>query len=248
MIISVDHKALEWVIKVYLAQDKVAIQEILDGVDVHSVNKERFNLPTRLVSKTFLFRWIFGGSAYAYAHDPEFTPTSSSVDFWQNVIDTGYAKYQGIAEFDARIMDEVGESGVYISPSGAHFHFKPYKNKRGEWVLPKTKIYNYPVQHLGAKFVQLSRISLANRMGLFDENGLYCKSKLINTVHDDIWLDCPEEELKGIDKDGKSCYNILSTIDSVFEDLPANFERSFKQPFNLPAKYEIKTLTGEQIK
>jgi hypothetical protein len=72
-------------------------------------------------------------------------------------------------------------------------------------------------------------------------------SKLVNTVHDDIWLDVPPQELKGVDNSGKECYNIGLTIKEVFDDLPANFERAFKVPFNLPCRYEIKTLTGEQI-
>ena len=31
MIVTVDAKALEWRVKVFLSQDKVALQEILDG-------------------------------------------------------------------------------------------------------------------------------------------------------------------------------------------------------------------------
>lgn len=247
MIISVDHKGLEWVVAVYLSQDKVGIQEIWDGVDQHEDNRKRFNLPSRLIAKTFVFRLIYGGSAYSYANDPEFSGVSASIDFWQDVIDRFYAKYSGLAEWHRRIMDDVGRTGKYESFTGRVYAFPPYQNKRGEWVLPRTKILNYPVQGLGADIVQLSRLSLAKRIGLFG-SGEQIRSKLVNTVHDDIWLDTPEEELRGLDKHGNSCYNVKYTIKEVFEDLPRNFERTYKREFNLPLRYEIKTITGEELK
>ena len=56
MIINGDAKALEWVAGTFLSQDKLAIQEIWDGVDQHSVNMNAFKLPSRLIAKKFVFR------------------------------------------------------------------------------------------------------------------------------------------------------------------------------------------------
>lgn len=248
MIISVDHKGLEWVTAVYLSQDKVGIDEISQGVDQHADNQSRFGLPSRLIAKTFVFRLIYGGSAFAYANDPIFMPVSTSVDFWQGVIDEFYRKYYGLAEWHGRIVLEVGRTGKYESVSGRVYNFQPYQKASGEWKLPRTKILNYPVQGLGADIVMLSRISLWNRVRAAGVDIGPIKSKFVNTVHDDIWIDAPDCELTGLDKDGKECYNIVSEIDGVFQDLPKNFERAFKVPFNLPCRFEIKTLTGEQIK
>mgnify|MGYP001599047267 CR=1 FL=1 len=94
MLIKLDAKMLEWVCAVWLSQDKVGMQEIIAEEDVHANNAERFKLPTRLVAKTFLFRLIYGGGAYSYAHDPDFTDVSTSEKFWQRVIDESYDKYQ----------------------------------------------------------------------------------------------------------------------------------------------------------
>lgn len=248
MIISVDHSGLEWVTAVYLSQDKVGIDEINQGIDQHSDNQKRFGLPSRLIAKTFVFRLIYGGSAYAYANDPIFMPVSADVAFWQRVIDEFYSKYYGLAEWHRRIVEDVGRTGKYESVSGRVYHFEPYQTNSGEWKLPRTKILNYPVQGLGADIVMLSRISLWKRTVAATTHWTNIGSKFVNTVHDDIWLDCPDCELKGLDKDEKECYNIVSEIDGVFQDLPKNFERAFKVPFNLPCRYDIKTLTGEQIK
>jgi len=57
MIVNCDVKALEVVTAAYLSQDKVMCQEIRDNVDIHENNRVRFNLPTRLIAKTFKFRF-----------------------------------------------------------------------------------------------------------------------------------------------------------------------------------------------
>ncbi len=72
MIINVDAKGLEWVVGTFLCQDKIAIQEIRDGVDQHKGNQIAFKLTGwedaqaglkteqsvlgRLIAKIFVFR------------------------------------------------------------------------------------------------------------------------------------------------------------------------------------------------
>ena len=250
MIISVDHKQLEWVSAAYLSQDPVAMQEIWDGVDLHAENQARFNLPTRVVAKTFLFQLIYckeDTAAWSFAHNPKFNHVSKSLDYWQEVIDGFYTKYERLfIGWHKELMEGVENTGKYEAIDGRVYHFEPYK-KGEEWVLPKTKIYNYPVQGLGAAIVKLSRISLWKRVQDAGQESPV-SIEFVNTVHDDIWIDTHSKHLKGLDKDGNPCYNILIEIDGVFKDLPKNFERCFKREFNLPTRYEIKTLTGEQIK
>ena len=89
MLLQADAKQLEWIGATYLSQDKVAIDEILREVDMHSENQKRFKLPSRLIAKTFVFRLIYGGSAYSYAHDPDFRDIGNE-SFWQDVIDAFY--------------------------------------------------------------------------------------------------------------------------------------------------------------
>ncbi len=56
MIVNADAKALEWVAGSALNGDKVAHQEIWDGVDQHTLNQDAFKLPSRLIAKKFVFR------------------------------------------------------------------------------------------------------------------------------------------------------------------------------------------------
>jgi len=120
------------------------MQEILDGLDAHQDNLEKFNLPSRLIAKKFLFRLIYGGQAYSYAHDADFDGIGNT-SFWEEVIERTYKKYYGLHNWHTRIMQEVSRTGQLTIPSGRQYYFKRYPNFRGELEWPRTLILNYPV-------------------------------------------------------------------------------------------------------
>lgn len=104
------------------------------------------------------------------------------------------------------------------------FVYSSKPNKLGDLEWPITTIKNYIVQSLGADLVALARVSLYNRL-----KAAQMRSKLIMTVHDSIVLDCPEEEWEQAAKMAISCV----------KDVPKNFERLFKIPFNLSLSGKI---------
>ena len=223
MLLQADAKALEWVCAAYLSQDQTAIKEIQDGTDQHSDNQLRFGLPSRLIAKTFVFRLIYGGSAYSYANDTNFTDVSTSESFWQNVIDEFYNKYTGLGEWHKKIVATAMKDRKITMPTGRVYNYEP-EVKYGKVKWPRTKILNYPVQGLGADLMAIARVSLANR--LKDMKNV----KLINTVHDSIIVDF----------DSKVCDNIsiVKIVDQCFTDIPANFKKLFGVEFNLPMRVE----------
>jgi DNA polymerase I-like protein with 3'-5' exonuclease and polymerase domains len=223
MLLQADAKALEWVCATYLSQDKIAIQEIWNGTDQHTDNQLRFGLPTRLIAKTFVFRLIYGGSAYSYANDPNFTDVSKQESFWQNVIDEFYKKYSDLGNWHKEIVSKAIRDRQLTMPTGRVYKYEP-EIKYGKAKWPRTKILNYPVQGLGADLMAIARVSLANRIK--DKQGI----KLVNTVHDSIILDFDE----------KICDNnsIVSLVDKCFTDIPLNFKKLFGVDFNLPMRVE----------
>jgi DNA polymerase I-like protein with 3'-5' exonuclease and polymerase domains len=223
MLLQADAKALEWVCATFLSQDETAIQEIWDGTDQHTDNQQRFGLPSRLIAKTFVFRLIYGGSAYSYANDPNFTAVSNSESFWQNVIEEFYKKYKGLAKWHKEVVATAMRDRQLIMPTGRIYKYEPeLKYGRVKW--PRTKILNYPVQGLGADLMAIARVSLSNR--LKGKDGV----KLINTVHDSIILD--------FDSKVWDNNSIVSLVDKCFTDVPANFEKLFGVNFNLPMRVE----------
>ena len=222
MLLQADAKQLEWIGATYLSQDKVAIDEILREVDMHSENQKRFKLPSRLIAKTFVFRLIYGGSAYSYAHDPDFRDIGNE-SFWQDVIDAFYNKYQRLYKWHEEIQFKAKREQKLIMPTGRIYHFEP-EVKFDRVKYPRTKILNYPVQGLGADLMAIARVSLRNR--LKGKKGI----QLVNTVHDSIIVDF----------DPKVCYtnDLVNIVDKCFNDVPDNFKKLFGVVFNLPMRVE----------
>lgn len=222
MLLQADAKQLEWVGATYLSQDPTALEEIWNEVDQHADNQQRFGLPSRLIAKTFVFRLIYGGSAYSYANDPNFKDIGGE-DFWQGVIDQFYRKYVGLKDWHTKIVSDAKRERKLIMPTGRVYNYEP-EIKYGKANWPRTKILNYPVQGLGADLMAIARVSLRNR--LKEKKGVF----LVNTVHDSIILDF----------DSKIWDNnsIVSLVDKCFNDVPANFKKLFGKEFNLPMRVE----------
>lgn len=222
MLLQADAKQLEWVGATFLSQDSTAIQEIWGSVDMHSDNQKKFNLPSRLIAKTFVFRLIYGGSAYSYANDPNFRDIGNE-SFWQEVIDSFYNKYQGLKKWHDEIFFLAKRDKKLEMPTGRIYNYEP--EIRGDRVTyPRTRILNYPVQGLGADLMAIARVSLRNRL----KN--YSGVDLVNTVHDSIIVD--------FDPSVWDTTDLVNIVDRCFEDVPKNFEKLFGVNFNLPMRVE----------
>lgn len=229
MLVNADIKGLEVVVAAQLSGDLVLGQEIVNKENIHDNNRIAFNLgegkPGILVAKIFKFRLIYGGSAYSYAHDPLFMGVSTTVDFWQEVIDRYYKKYYGIANWHKRIDYEAKRDGRLTIPSGRYYPFNYEETKWGlKW--PDTKVKNYPVQGFGADLVMLARLEANRRLRQF--SGKYC---LISTIHDSIVVDTTED----------MCYTIGKILRDSVEAVPRLCKEIWGYNFVLPmtAKIEI---------
>lgn len=219
-------KGLEVVVAAQLSGDKVLRQEIIDKVDIHETNRDRFKLGAgkagRLIAKIFKFRLIYGGSAYSYANDPDFRGVSTSQDFWQDVIDQYYDKYKGIAEWHKQLLIEAQESGRLVIPSGRFYPIVPDVAKREPW--PLTIIKNYPVQGFGADLVMLARLRASQ---LIRDSGL--EAKLIGTIHDSIVADTPGQNLGAV----------ALILRQAVAEVPDYCKRIWGYDFSLPLTSEV---------
>ena len=222
MLLNIDIKQLEWLCAVFLSKDEVGYDEIRSGIDIHSNNQERFGLPARVVAKVFLFRHIFGGSAYAYATDPDFAHVSRSERFWQRVIDAADQKYSGLTDWHVRIVQEVSRTGYLNVCTGRRYKFF---REHGE--VPKTKVYNYPVQGLGHDLTAILRVSLRNRLNHLTEARKYVN--MVSSVHDSILLDLASQ-----------VYPLVQfALREAVRSVPQNFQRLFGVPLDLPFRVEV---------
>lgn len=222
-IINADAKALEVVCAAYLSRDKIMIQEVRDGIDIHSANQLLFNIP-RLQAKILKFRTIYGGNEYSFASDPDFAEISTSPKYWKKILDKYFDKYKGLAEWHNSLILEVQNTGGYTTPTGRNFKFEMVRGYDGELKLPITQIKNFAVQSLGADLMSIARVSFYRRFKDSNINGI-----LVNTVHDSIVCDvCSDDVLK-----------VGLLFHDVFCDIPTNFKRLFGVEFDLPLLCEV---------
>jgi DNA polymerase I-like protein with 3'-5' exonuclease and polymerase domains len=230
MLVACDAKQLEWRVLLELSRDDVGIGEVLNGDDTHDLNRIAFSLPSRLIAKIYLFRTIYRGTGWSFANDPDFMHVSSDASFWDQVNEKFYNKYQGINNCHYAWKSTVEEGKPIEGPLGRLWDI-PLLNKYGK--VNWTQFTNYPVQGTAADVMAIARISFANRLKKLgwsqsgDGNGPVL---LIQTVHDSIVCDCPEEYVQ----------RVVNLFHEVFRDVRANILKIFKYEWVVPIDCECK--------
>jgi hypothetical protein len=222
MIVCVDAKALEWRVCCEAASEPTALKEIMAGEDAHELNRVAFNLPSRLISKKYLFRTIFNrGKGYAFTVDPEFMHVSTSQKYWDEVGKKFYTKYAAIEELYKKNTKLVMEGKPIVGPLGRFWPIEMERDFRGELKVPETKLVNYIVQGTGADVMAIARVSFTNRLKKKDW-GKHVKQ--IATVHDSLVADAPNELVQ----------EVVNLYYQVFDDLPANIKKLFNYDWQTP--------------
>jgi DNA polymerase-1 len=226
VLVQADFNALEWRVPVSLSRDKVGIEELLNKRDVHTANQDEFNLPTRLISKKYLFRTIFRGSGWAFANDPEFSHVSDSPDYWDAVNHKFYTKYKGVDQWHTKLAQFVTAHQPIIGPTGRSWFIEMGPPDRfGLPKIPWNTLTNYPVQGTAADIVAVARISCYNRFKKLKIDG-----KLQSTIHDSIVADVQDKE---VERTAKLMYDVAN-------DLNDNFKKLFNFDLIIPFPVEVK--------
>jgi DNA polymerase I-like protein with 3'-5' exonuclease and polymerase domains len=213
-----------------MAQDKVAMAEIMSGVDQHGANAVSFfgDIKFRQAAKIMTFRLLYGGSAYAFFMDPQMP--SFTLKNWNEIVSAYERKYIGIAYWQQQNILSVGSNyGVLVSPTGRRYTIpmSPHKKHPGVMVYTETCIKNYPVQGTATgDIVPLAMNEMDDRMTAQPEK--FISSNWMGTVHDSLIFDTMPHEVK----------RVAMTGIQVFEDLPEIISNLWGVDFNLP-------LTGE---
>lgn len=225
MLVSCDAAQLEWRVLLELSRDKTGIDEVLGGADTHSLNQAAFGLPSRLIAKIYLFRTIYRGSGWSFAHDPNFMHVSADPKFWDGIGEKFFAKYDGIDKRHKVWADEVVRNGIIVGPFGRTWNIPMRRDYRGNLVIPWTTLTNYPVQGTGADVMMLARISFARRLKSSSIPAL-----LVSTVHDSIVVDVEKQYVPQVAK----------LFYEVFDDLIENIRRCFGYKWIVPLDCEVK--------
>ena len=215
-ILEADFAQLEFRTAAYLSQDKVAMNEIKTGFDVHSYTAKVISASgqstTRQDAKAHTFAPLYGATGFGR--------TKAEAKYYQDFT----KKYKGIASWHSRLAKEALEKRSITTPSGREFSFPDVQRRMNGSVSHFTQIKNYPVQSFAtADIVPLVLTHIEDRLKLL-------QSCIVNTVHDSIVIDVHPDETN----------KVIFILKDINEDMNTIINQQFKIDFNVPLLLEAK--------
>lgn len=220
MMIDCDLSALEWRVGAEISRDPIMIEEIVNGVDIHTANAVAIfgDAKYRQESKTVSFRSLYGGSAYAFHVDPRMPKLGK--ERWEQIAEDFYAKYKGLRKWQEESYRFVTKHGWYQSFTGRRYHFQKVRKFDGTYEYPWPSVCNYMVQGTATgDIVPLVLVNVFPKL-----RRVSSEIKLINQVHDSIVLDAPDKYVSDV------CEICLQ----AFQDIPKLVKKHYNYDWVVP--------------
>ncbi len=211
-----DAAQLEFRVAAALGRDKIAIDEIISGADVHSftaqVLTEAGEPTTRQAAKSSTFSPLFGGMGK--------TPAQKAyAEFFK-------AKYKGISDTQRGWILSVINNKELTTPYGMKFYWPEVKvSTRTGHVNVGTEVHNFPVQGLATG--EIIPLVLVHFWHLIEDTGIV----VVNTIHDSIISLVPKGSEELYEELSKWCFT-----DAVFPYLSKGYNFDFVAPLGCGIK------------
>ena len=215
-VMEADFAQLEFRTAAFLAQDKVAMEEIATGFDVHSytakVITDAGEPTTRQEAKEHTFAPLFGATGYGRS--------KAVAAYYEHFTE----KYPGVAAWHKKLAKEAVTFLKITNVSGRQYAFPDCKRRDNGSVTYMTNIKNYPVQGFATgDVVPVVLMELEERLKPL-------QSCLVNTVHDSAVIDIhPKEKLY-----------VIQMIHDMNNDLNQIIEEAYGISMNVPLLLEAK--------
>jgi len=219
-ILEADFAQLEFRVAAYLSQDKVAMEEVRTGFDVHSYTAKVISdagQPTsRQVAKMHTFAPLYGASGYGR--------TQAEAEYYTHF----NKKYTGIAKWHQKLADEAVSTKRVTTPSGRQYEFPLIERRKNGSVSFFTMIKNYPVQGFATGcIVPIVLLEFEKLLGSL-------QSCLVNTVHDSIVVDVNPNEVD----------EVIAAVAHLNQNLHDIIHQYYSIDFNVPLLLEAKIGTN----
>lgn len=207
----------------------------------------------RTLIKEFTFQRAYGASAYSIA-----ASTGMDVGEVEDMVALESIEYKNVDIFDKMIEKAIEDSatpinkhlfvaggkhevmrGHWYSPTGTKFVWEQHEtpeflHKHGKFVgFSPTERKNYPVQGIGGEIVQ-TMLGIVWRWLLHNDHfgGLV---KLINTVHDSIYLDMHKDMVE----------KVVPTVKAIMEAVPRKYKKDFG--LDIPVPFPVEAEVGTNM-
>ena len=197
VLVDADYSQIELRLLAHISGDRTMIDAFLSGEDFHAVTASNvFHVPLedvtpamRSSAKAVNFGIVYGISAFSLAQDINVMPREA-----QAYIDAYFQEYAGVRKYMTDVVEKAKADGYVTTLYGRRRDIPELKNSKyavrqfGERVA-----LNMPIQGTAADIMKLAMIDACHAL---KKSGL--KAKLVLQVHDELIVECPEEEAEQV--------------------------------------------------
>ena len=199
VLVDADYSQVELRLLAHMAGDEVMRQAFLSGEDFHTltaakvfhVDPSQVTPQMRSSAKAVNFGIVYGISAFSLAQDIGVSVAEARA-YMERYFDT----YRGVRQYMEQVVERAREQG-YVETlmhrrrdlpelKSSNFNLRSF----GERVA-----LNMPIQGTAADIIKLAMVRAEQRLAA--EN---LRAKLIMQVHDELIVECPEEEKEAVER------------------------------------------------
>lgn len=199
ILVDADYSQIELRVLAHLSGDRTMIDGFIGGEDIHRITASQvFNMPMNMVTplmrsraKAVNFGIVYGIGAFSLAKD--IGVSRKEADSYIK----GYLHhYEGIRRYLEKVVADARECG-YVETMFRRRRYLPEltASKKMLQAFGERVAKNAPVQGSAADIIKIAMVKVAER--LRKEN---CKGRLIMQVHDELIIECPENEKEQVAK------------------------------------------------
>lgn len=195
-LLAADYSQVELRILAHVSQDPAMLDAFARGEDIHASTAAKvYGIPIhevtpeqRRIAKAVNFGLMYGQSAYGLAQQ-----TGMDQDKAAEFIAAYFKTYPRVKQYLDRTRQQAAEQGYVETLLGRRRYFPELQNRRTPHNLrmaAERAAINAPIQGTAADIIKIAMIRLHEALRA---RGM--RSRIILQVHDELVLECPEEEL-----------------------------------------------------
>lgn len=196
-LISADYSQVELRILAHVARDAALLEAFARGEDIHAATAARlFNVPLdqvtpemRRLGKTINFGIVYGITDYGIAARTELSQSQA-----RGLIDNYFAQYPGVKAYLEATKRQARERGYVQTLLGRRRYFPELRRGISDVSArnaAEREAINHPIQGSAADIIKIAMVRLHQQL-----HARCLRARMILQVHDELVLECPNEELE----------------------------------------------------
>lgn len=199
VLLSADYSQIELRLLAHMSGDQELVRSFQKDEDVHrrtaseifGIVPEKVDDRQRGIAKAINFGLMYGKTAFGLAQELKISRKEAA-----DVIDRYFKRYHGVKTYLDQAVLAAKEKGYVTTVLGRKRPLRDIQSTNPMLRANAERMaMNTPIQGTAADLMKLAMIDIDRRL----KAGNYA-SKLIVQVHDEVLLDCPEEEVDEVSK------------------------------------------------